>query len=168
LAFEGESKNCLVGTQLRFFNVEEMIPDESGAPQRRLHAVRAASVFVHNGGREVADEIEIVFNWKPQHLNVWPQRQYSQTTNPESRFIMKLESLGPKEFLGIDLLSVDAELPELIQVRSRYGVGRRINMVPQELQPKWKIITALFLFFAGLAATLYVLIAFLQFVLLPH
>jgi hypothetical protein len=150
---------------LRFFLAEETVAVENGPPQKKNHAIRAASVFVQNSGRMAAQGVEIVFNWRPQHFNVWPQREYVEILNPDGRFIVKLSGLGPKEFLGIDVLTINAELPDLIQVRSGHGAGTRIQMHPQQIHPRWKLLLAACLMFVGFVALLWALIALLQFIL---
>jgi hypothetical protein len=134
-----------------------------GQPQILNYSVRAASLFVNNTGRDGASDLEIVFNWKPPYLNIWPQRDYTVGTNPDGRYIIKVANLGTKEFLGLDLLAVNAELPDVVQVRSSQGAGVQITMVPQPVYAKWKIICARFLVFMGLASVIYLLFAVIQF-----
>ncbi len=103
---------------------EELVHVEVGPPAKRTLVIRTSSLFVQNLGRDASTEIEIVFNWKPLHFNLWPQRLFEQQINPDNRFIVKLPNLAPKEFVGLDLLTVNSEMPLLIQVRSLQGIAK--------------------------------------------
>ncbi len=142
---------------------EELVHVEVGPPAKRTLVIRTSSLFVQNLGRDASTEIEIVFNWKPLHFNLWPQRLFEQQINPDNRFIVKLPNLAPKEFVGLDLLTVNSEMPLLIQVRSLQGIAKRIETMQQPVHPKWKLVTAGYLMFMGAVATIYALISGIQF-----
>jgi hypothetical protein len=145
---------------------EEFIHVEVGPPQRRQLIIRTSSLFIQNLGRDAATDVEIVLNWKPQHLNIWPQRHYEQKENPEGRLIIQLANFAPKEFLGIDVLTVNSDMPALIQVRSAQGVATQIKTIQQPIHPKWKIGLVLYLMFMGAVATVYAVITLLQILVL--
>lgn len=151
---------------LRAFTATENVADESGQTRPVHNIVHAASVFLRNGGRASATSIEIVFNWKPRHLSLWPQRDYTEATNPDGRYIIKLPSLGPSEFFGIDVLTVNADMPAVLEVRSAEGRGKRIEMTPQQIHPKWKLVLVAYLMLAGFVASLYLGLSILQFIIL--
>ena len=142
---------------------EEFLRVEIGPPSRKLVNVHTAALFFQNMGREAATDIEIVFNWQPQIFQIWPTRQYDTATNPDGRFIVKLPNLAPKEFLGIDLLSVRTELPALIQCRSLQGAAKKIETTPQEVHPRWKLSLVAYLMFMGFVSTIYLIISVIQF-----
>lgn len=54
------------------FLVQEPIRDTEGNIVQPTQMVRTASIRVINIGRETAHKIELVFNWKPQYINLWP------------------------------------------------------------------------------------------------
>lgn len=143
---------------------EEFHHVEVGPPERRHLVIRTSSLFIQNLGRDAATDIEIVFNWRPQHFNIWPQRGFEERINPDGRQIIQLANLAPKEFLGMDLLTVNSEMPRLIQVRSKQGIAKAIATIQQPVLPKWKMGLVAYLMFMGAVATVFTIITLIQFV----
>jgi hypothetical protein len=83
------------------------VVDETGKPVLSRAIVRTKSLFFKNVGREAAVDVEIVFNWRPPHFNMWPQRHYEVSINPENRFVIQIKNLAAKEFIGVETLSVN-------------------------------------------------------------
>jgi hypothetical protein len=145
----------------KMFLTEQNVTLPDGTTQAKPGSIRVMSLFVVNTGRQTAEDVEVVFNWSPQLHHLWPQRQYSHAINPDGRFILSLPSLGAKEFVGVEALTIDR--PEVIQVRSKQGPGKNIMMGPQKIFPTWVRVVVLYLLFMGLAASVYLLFAVIQF-----
>jgi hypothetical protein len=113
-----------------------------------------------------ATNVEIVFNWKPPCLNLWPVRHFSEHTESDNRYVLIFDSLAPGEAQGCEILSLNAELPEVITVRSKECVAKSIPMYPQPvISNSKKAVAAIFMFF-GLATTVYLTIVLIQFLVL--
>lgn len=78
------------------FLVQEPLHDDEGNVVKPTQKVCTASIRVINTGRETANKVELVFNWKPQYLNLWPVRHYEQKTDQDSRHILIFDNLSPK------------------------------------------------------------------------
>jgi len=100
------------------FLVQEPLRDAEGNVLRQTQKVETASIKVINTGRDTANKIELIFNWQAQYINLWPVRHYEQKTDPDGRHILIFENLSPKEEIGIEVMSINADLPALLLVRS--------------------------------------------------
>jgi hypothetical protein len=140
--------------------------DEQGNQVKAAQNVLTASVMIQNIGKVTAKNVEIVFNWKPQYLNMWPSRHIEEKTEADGRYCLMLSSLAPGEYLGMELLAINASLPQLITVRSDECVAIEVQMEPQPVRPVWKQRSAIFLQWFGLAAAAYAVLVILQWLVL--
>jgi hypothetical protein len=148
------------------FLVQEPIRDSQGATIRASQNVSTASVRIINTGRETAHKVELVFNWKPQYLNLWPVRFYEEKSDQDGRYMLIFENLSPKEEIGLEIMTVNADLPALLQVRSAECTAINVQLAWSIKAPQWGVNVARLLVFIGLSATIYWLIALLQFLVL--
>ena len=112
-----------------FTFVAPPILDNNGVETSAGLTVHTRSFLIYNDGREAATKLELVFNWKPLCLNIWPPRRYTEQVEPDKRYILIFESLSPDEALGCEVLSVKEELPNLLTVRSDQSEAKFINYV---------------------------------------
>jgi hypothetical protein len=142
--------------------VQEPLHDPQGVVVRQNQTVSTASVQITNAGRETATKVEVVFNWKPQYMNLWPVRSFEQRTDADGRHMMIFENLAPKEDVGIQIMSINRDLPGLLQVRSAECVARQVQLMSFPRVPTWRVRLGTILMFCGLAALIYWLITLLQ------
>lgn len=145
------------------FLVQEPRRDPQGNVLSPTQTARTASYLLKNTGTEPATKVEFVFNWKPLCINIWPSRHITEHIEPDNRYVVILESLAPNEFVGFELLSVNAELPNLVTVRSEQCVAKYVEMYPQPVVKPWLGRLAATLMLAGAGLALYLLILLLQF-----
>lgn len=148
------------------FLVLEPLKDADGTVVAESQSVHTASIRVINVGREVARNVELVFNWKPQYLNRWPLRDFEERYLVDGRYMISFTTLAPKEETGLEILSVNRDLPDIVHVRSSEGVAERVQMLWIRQQPKWLWALGSTLMYFGIAAVIYVLILLLQFLVL--
>lgn len=139
--------------------VDQPLLDAEGKVLSEQQLVRTASINVTNAGNEPATSLEMTFNWKPQNFNVWPARHFQTVIGEDRRFTFKLESLAPKEFFRMEIMSINAELPLVTSVRSRECEGSPITMAPQRIWPKGIIAFLMVLMGAGAIALIYALVS---------
>ncbi|MBA8845891.1 hypothetical protein FHW02_003978 [Ochrobactrum sp. RH1CCR137] len=117
--------------------------------------VRTQQIWIQNLGRKAIEDVEIVLNWKPQHYEIWNPRHYSQGTLPDGRHSIRFPNLSSQEFFTLSILDTFNELPIVVAIRWKEGLGKPIRMSPQLLPSKW----ALWLFWAmvliGITTVLY-------------
>ncbi|HEY6527057.1 MAG TPA: hypothetical protein VIZ65_00060 [Cellvibrionaceae bacterium] len=148
------------------FLVQQPLLDQEGKIIKPVQEVDTASIKVVNTGRETATKIELVFNWKPHYLNLWPVRHYEQVTEADGRHILIFENLSPKEEIGIEIISINADLPALIFVRSAECIANNMPLMWIPYVQQWKITIARFFIFMGISSTIYLTIMLIQFLVL--
>jgi hypothetical protein len=148
------------------FLVQEPLRNQQGQVINPTQAVHTRSFWFRNQGRAPAHHVEIVFNWKPPCLNVWPSRHFEEKIEADNRYVLIFASLAPGESFGCELLSVNRELPHLITVRCDEGVARAITMLPLPMVPRWRVWVILVLAFLGFVAAIYLTLICLQWLIL--
>ena len=111
----------------------QLPPDEDG--KTRSASYHTLTVYVQNVGRAPAEAIEVHFNYKPEHMQIWPTLNYETATNPENRFTVLVNNLGRGEHFTLELLSAFA-LPGVLRVRSKTG-EEKVGIAPSEVFPSW-------------------------------
>ncbi|KZM48273.1 hypothetical protein [Labrenzia sp. OB1] len=114
--------------------------------------------LLSNAGRKAATDVEVTFNYIPKNFEVWPQRQYETSVNPNGRFIVCFGGIAPKEQVSLNVLTFTNEAPAILSVRSKETTGKAIPLTVIRLLPAWGQMLVLFLLVLGLAAGIYLLI----------
>jgi len=158
----------LIWTSPHSFNflVQEPLRDAQGGVLRPTQMVHTASIKVINTGRDTAHKVELVFNWKPPYLNLWPVRSYEEKTDGDNRHMLIFENLAPKEELGFEIMSINQDLPALLQVRSAECLAKNVRPMWFASVPSWRIKTARILILLGFSAAVYWTVTLLQFLVL--
>ena len=112
------------------------------------------SLTLQNSGRKSATNIEIVHKENPDHFQFSQAIGYSEETNPNGEHIIKIASLGPKEFLNIQYLS-HTKVPNLLRVRSDQGSAELIQVQFQPIYPQYFKYVAGVLMLSGFGLLLY-------------
>jgi hypothetical protein len=146
--------------------VQVPLLDKEGNQISPTQTVHTGSWLLSNAGTETAKNVELVFNWKPLCLNVWPQRHFTEHTEADNRYVIIFESLAPNEVVGCELLSINCDLPSLLNARSDQCVAKSIVMYPQPVAKAWQTRVFTVLSFAGLGLVVYLGIVLLQFLVL--
>ena len=148
------------------FLVQQPRIDDKGHEISPTQTVKTNSFIIRNSGREPATKVELVFNWKPMCLNLWPVRHYEEHIEPDRRYVLIFDSLAPDEVLGVEVLTVNEDLPNLVTVRSAECIAQNISMYPQPVVGNTVRIAATVFMALGLAAAVYLAILLVQFLVL--
>lgn len=148
------------------FLVQEPVRDAQGTILRSTQKVCTASLKVINTGRDTANKVELVFNWRPQYINLWPVRYYDQKTDQDGRHILIFDNLSPKEEIGLEIMCINADLPALLLVRSAECTARNVSLMWINFVAPWKINSARLVLLVGLSTMMYGLITLIQFLVL--
>ena len=135
--------------------VDEPLLDAQGNVLQPQQIVRTASIVSENSGLQAAKNVEYTFNWKPPIFTVFPGRAFTTEQTEMGRWSIKLDSLAPGEVFGIDLMSINQDLPLISAMRSEEVSGKLITMVPQRELPTWVNGAAFAVLALGLITTLY-------------
>lgn len=120
-------------------------------------AIRTDSLTIQNDGRKPATNVEIIHKNKPDHFQFSTAISFTEEINPNGEHVVKIPSLGAKEFVNIQLLSHMQE-PILLNVRSADGPAQLIQVHLQRIIPKWIQILIVILLLIGFGFALYWLI----------
>jgi hypothetical protein len=135
-----------------------------GQPIPSTMLVRTADVWVQNAGRAPVTGVEIIFNYRPQHYELYPQRAFTEKVNPDGRLIIQVDSLGERECFTIAMIDGGVELPEVVNIRSDLGVAKKVMMGPMQIFPTWANGLALVLMIVGVLSLFFWTIRAIQLV----
>lgn len=100
-------------------------------------AYRARNLWLVNTGSAAAEDVELAFNWPPQHMEWYPHLPTTVTRQPDGRHILTISRLNPKEGVNFSLLSLNQEHPGLMHVRCKGHGAKRIEFRRQQIFPLW-------------------------------
>ncbi len=112
------------------------------------------SLTIQNSGRKSAANIEIIHKEKPDHFQFSQSISYKEDFNPNGEHIIKIDNLGPKEFVNIQYLS-HLKAPVLLRVRSDQGEAQLIQVQFQQIYSKLSMFIAKSFMISGFGLLLY-------------
>ncbi|MBG0667486.1 hypothetical protein I4P15_03260 [Enterobacter roggenkampii] len=146
--------------------INEPLLDDKKEIIKEKQLVHTKSVFLQNIGKESASRLEIVFNYRPMYFNVWPVRHYQEFNEGDGRYIIIFENLAPKDFMRIEVLSINHDLPAILSVKAKECVAKEVAFYPQMVINQYLKRFLMFLMMLGMAAFVYILIIVLQWLLI--
>ncbi|MDB5478930.1 MAG: hypothetical protein JWM96_1425 [Alphaproteobacteria bacterium] len=114
------------------------------------------SITLQNVGRLSAEGIEIIYKKRPDFFELYPSREYSEFINSNGEHVIKIDSLGSKEWVVIQLLSY-INPPFLSNVRWKNGQAKVVQIQPQIIYPRWLLMILNILVLIGIVSVLYLL-----------
>lgn len=113
-------------------------------------ALRTDSLTIQNVGRHPATNIEIVHKARPDHFQFSIPLDFTEGITPTGEHIIRIASLGPKEYINLQLMSHTTPAV-ILNVRCAEGQAQLIQVHLQRLLPRWAQVAAgaLMLFGAG-------------------
>jgi hypothetical protein len=126
-------------------------------------ALRTDSLTIQNTGRLPAHNIEIIHEQRPDHFQFSTALEYTESTTPDGRHIIKIPSLGSQEHINIQLLS-HSQSPVLSNVRCAEGQAQLIQVHLQRIYPNWLLALVGLVILTGAGFTLYWLIKAIVFI----
>jgi hypothetical protein len=113
-------------------------PAQSGVMSLPPHdTYRSRTIWSVNNGTAIAEDVEIAFNWPPQHLEWYPHLPTTVTRQPDGRYILTISRLNPREGVNFALLSLNQDHPSLLHVRCKGFAGKQIPFRSQQVFPMW-------------------------------
>lgn len=164
--FEKAKATLIWGTGRGYtYLINEPLLNEGGQQVSPTQTVHIRSLVIRNEGGTPAHNVEIVFNWKPMHVNQWPTRDVIEKVLADLRYVVIFPTLAPREMVGFELISINKDLPNIINVRSDESVAHEVKFALQKVVPRWKYNVARVLMIVGSSAAVYVLILAVQWLL---
>ncbi len=126
-------------------------------------SVHTTSYIMINQGKKTAHNVVSTFNYQPASIEIWPQRDFETSVNPNGKYIIKFDTLAPKEQFSINLITIDRHAPDLLNVRCDEACGQQINIWPVRQWPQAFLYFLTMLLAFGVFATIYLFILFISF-----
>jgi len=121
-------------------------------------ALRTDSLTIQNVGRHPATNVEIVHKARPDHFQFSTAIDFTESSTPTGEHIIKIASLGPKEFVNLQLMS-HTNPAVILNVRCAEGPGQLIQVHLQRFLPRWRQVIAGTLMLIGAGFCLYWVLA---------
>jgi hypothetical protein len=138
--------------------IQEPGRDAEGNPTQTTLAVYLADHAVYNVGRLPASDVSVTFNFKPQHVRIYPAQHFETATAQDGRVTYQFKALPPQSSIEFMLLSVGLDNPSMTSVISKEAASRKTEVYFQERHSKLKLSTVLALMWIGFATVTYVAI----------
>jgi|SRR5712691_11951043 hypothetical protein len=119
--------------------------------------LRTDSLTLQNLGRKSATNIEIIHKSRPDYFKFATAVAFDEATTPNGEHVIKIASLGAREFINLQLLSYKT-LPVLLNIRSAEGPAAPIQIQLQRQFPRWVYAISAVLTLVGLGFTAFWLI----------
>lgn len=148
------------------FLLQEQPSANDTAPAPADGVAHTNTIMILNNGRVTATNVEVVFNFQPQFLNVWPPRSFTTILTSDRRHVLVFESLAPKEQIWCEVLAIKTNIPEVIVVRCDQCVAEPVETIFIQKRSKVFVNTCAFLLLAGIGASVYIVLLLLQFLVL--
>ena len=98
--------------------------------------LRSDAYTVQNTGERQTEFVEIAFKSKPDHFSLDPTLTFTVPPTSDGAYVVRIASLGPKEFFTLQILTYDTE-PHLLYIRSDAGRARRLPVRWVRWYPRW-------------------------------
>jgi hypothetical protein len=120
-------------------------------------SLRTDAINIQNLGGKSAEDVEILFKDRPDFFQLTPPIAFTEENTPNGDFIIRVQSLGAKEFIVLHILSY-VTTPRVESIRSKAGQGKRIPFQMQQKYPRWINLILSFILLVGFGFTLFWLI----------
>lgn len=118
--------------------------------------VRTQQIWFENAGRAAIEDVEIILNYPPQHLEIWDPRVFTRENLPDNRVALRFPNLAGREKFTISMIDTFSDLPRVVSVRWKNGTGRFFPMAPQRVWPRRVLYPLLALWLVGVTACVFV------------
>jgi len=125
--------------------------------------LKTDSVTIQNIGHREAEDVEVVFKSRPDFFKLQPSVSYTEHQNPDGEFVVKVATLGPKEFFTLQILSF-ATIPNIQNIRSKAGPAALIQVQFQRQFSRLVQLVLAAVFLVGLGFSAYWLIQAVVFI----
>ncbi|WP_370549821.1 hypothetical protein NMD73_06020 [Edwardsiella tarda] len=160
--FKNSAKMCYGELHQFTYLINDPHQTSDGEIIAQSQIVHTHSYIFTNEGREPATSVEIIFNYAPMYLNVWPSRHYELKGDKENRHILKFDYLAPQETIRCEVMSINTPLPELLSVRAKEGLAKKVGLYPQKIFSPVLINFFRLLIFLGSVNLVYLVLLLLQ------
>jgi hypothetical protein len=138
-----------------------MLPKRADGSDGALYVQQIA---VQNWGRKAAEDVEVIWNWKPPHIEQYPHLASHDEIKQDGRYIAKIPLLNGREGMSFSVLSDTGPLPSVIYVRGKGVQAKLIEFRTNYWLPLWGRVVFIALLLLGFFAAVYLLVVLFGFV----
>lgn len=102
-----------------WFQFQVPLPDGQTTATIWTHALS-----IQNVGWRAATKVEVIHQSKPQYFQIQPGVKFTESTNPTGEHVISIDSLARREFVTVQILSLNVQPPNLVGVKSADGQSR--------------------------------------------
>lgn len=117
-------------------------------------ALQTDALTVQNVGRKSAENVEIVLDREPDFFQFSPAVNHTTETLANNQYIIRIQSLGSKEHVTLQLLSY-TRVPQMLNLRSDSGQASQMPFQIQRVFPVWFNTFVIVMFFVGIGFSAY-------------
>lgn len=132
--------------------------EEVPNPPQQISSYYARNIWLQNVGSAVAEDVEVVWNWKPQHLERYPHFPATEHTQGDNRYVMTFARLNPREGVNFGMLSLNAQHPDVTLLRCKGFSARQVPFSNQRRYANWVLLLVAGDMLLGLFAVIYLLV----------
>jgi len=136
----------------------EATPQQLVQPPQRPPVLFTRTICVQNVGRARVEGVEIILAASPHHIGVSPQRRYTITAYEQRDLALQFGGLDSQETITLALLNIGLEVPDVKSVLWNGVVAHQTPMAPQQMLPRWAMLSLWCLIPSGVVFWLYIII----------
>lgn len=121
------------------------------------------ALTIQNVGRKAAENVEIVFDREPDFHQLSPAVNHTKEVSDNSHCIIHIPSLGPREYVILQILSY-TNVPQLLNLRSSAGKASLMPVQIYRALPAWFNVFVVIMFTVGIGFSAYWLIKAVVFI----
>lgn len=112
--------------KLRYGTVNDIVllPNK---PDGSPGVLKIRQIRIMNTGSKAADDIEIIFNWKPAHIEQYPHLSNGEEIKADGRYVVKVNRLNAKETFNINMATDVGDIPSIIYLRAKDSSSKIIE-----------------------------------------
>ena len=122
--------------------------------QREKVVLQTDALTLQNLGRDKAENVEIIFDRRPDFFQFAPAIKYQPIELDNGNFVLSINTLGSKEYVTLQILSY-TQVPKILNVKSSVGFASPMPFQIQRLFPRWFNYSLVFLMLIGLGFSLF-------------
>lgn len=116
-------------------------------------------IWFENSGGATLEAVEVIFNWRPQHFEVWDPRSFSERFSADGKLVLEFPYLAARDSFRLSMIETfRQELPMVAAVRHKTGSGKLVVMQPRRILTIWLERLMISLLAIGVSAVLYLVL----------
>lgn len=130
------------------------VPFTGAGGMQQVATVSTHALSIQNLGWRPGRRVEIIHQNRPQFFQIQPAVNFTETVNPTGEHVIIIQSLAPREFVTIQILSTGS-IPNLVGVKSEDGPSQQVTTQQQFVLSKRRQVVLSLLLIIGFVTAVY-------------